>query len=92
MSWSVRAGVWLVQAYQVILGPFTGGACRFTPSCSAYAVEALETHGVRAGLRLAISRVARCHPFGGWGVDPVPPADLSSDAPVSMADTRPVGQ
>ncbi len=71
-TWAVRAGVLLVRAYQAILGPFTGGLCRFTPSCSEYAVEAIETHGLVRGLVLAIRRVARCHPFGGFGVDLVP--------------------
>jgi uncharacterized protein len=47
--------------------------CRFHPSCSAYALEALETHGAFRGLWLAIRRLGRCHPWGGGGVDPVPP-------------------
>ena len=47
--------------------------CRYWPSCSAYAQESIEVHGVGRGLRLALRRVARCHPFGGFGVDPVPP-------------------
>ena len=47
--------------------------CRFHPSCSAYALEALETHGAVRGLWLAIRRLGRCHPWGGGGIDPVPP-------------------
>jgi uncharacterized protein len=47
--------------------------CRFHPSCSAYALEALETHGAPRGLWLAIRRLGRCHPWGGGGIDPVPP-------------------
>ena len=62
----------LVRAYQVALSPLTGGACRFTPSCSAYAVEAIRIHGAGRGLWLAVRRVARCHPWGGFGHDPVP--------------------
>jgi putative membrane protein insertion efficiency factor len=64
-----------IHAYQLVLGAFAGGACRFTPSCSAYAAEALTRHGVWNGGRLALARVARCHPFGSSGVDPVPPVD-----------------
>ncbi|MCC7008254.1 MAG: membrane protein insertion efficiency factor YidD [Acidobacteria bacterium] len=73
MSWRVRLGVLLVQAYQLGLSPFTGGACRFHPSCSAYATQALQEHGLVRGLWLAAWRVARCHPFSKPAVDPVPP-------------------
>jgi uncharacterized protein len=72
VTWTVRLGVVLIHAYQLLLGPFLGGACRFHPSCSAYAIEALETHGGLGGLRLAFRRVARCHPLGAAGYDPVP--------------------
>jgi putative membrane protein insertion efficiency factor len=67
-----RAGVLLVRGYQLLLAPFSGGACRFEPSCSLYAVEAIETHGLIAGLWLAGRRVMRCHPFARPGIDPVP--------------------
>lgn len=78
MTWSVRLGVLLVRSYQLLLGPFTGGACRFEPSCSTYAIAAFETHGFFRGLRLAIARVARCHPFSNHaGYDPVPPRTRS---------------
>lgn len=71
---AVRAAVAVVRTYQVTLGPLLlGGACRFSPSCSAYAVEALEQHGLVRGGLLAARRLARCHPLGGWGFDPVPP-------------------
>ncbi len=63
----------VIRAYQVVLSPFVGGACRFTPSCSAYAAEAIATHGAWRGVRLAVRRVASCHPFGRSGFDPVPP-------------------
>jgi uncharacterized protein len=62
----------VVYGYQAVLSPFAGGACRFTPSCSAYAVEAIRLHGAARGLWLALNRVARCHPWGGFGHDPVP--------------------
>lgn len=73
MSWSRRLGVMLVRAYQLLLSPFSGGACRFEPSCSEYAITAIEVHGLLRGMRLALVRVSKCHPFGSHGVDPVPP-------------------
>jgi uncharacterized protein len=70
------AGAWillaLVQAYRIILGPFLGGACKFYPSCSKYAQEAIEKHGARRGAWLALRRLGRCHPFTHGGYDPVP--------------------
>lgn len=73
MSASVRVGLALVRTYQLLLSPFAGGACRFQPSCSEYAIGAIETHGLLRGLWLAVRRVARCHPFARPGIDPVPP-------------------
>jgi hypothetical protein len=73
MSWPRRFGVFLVHAYKLLLSPFAGGACRFEPSCSDYAIAAIEQHGLFRGLRLALVRVSKCHPFGPHGVDPVPP-------------------
>lgn len=73
MSFGVRLGIVLVRAYQLLLSPFAGGACRFTPSCSEYAVEAISAHGFWRGLMLAARRVGSCHPFGRSGFDPVPP-------------------
>jgi len=70
---SVRAGLVIVHAYQLVLSPFAGGACRFEPSCSAYALDAVQTHGFVRGLWLALKRVARCHPLARPGIDPVPP-------------------
>jgi putative membrane protein insertion efficiency factor len=62
----------LVQAYRLLLSPVLGPSCRFSPSCSAYAAEALRSHGAAVGFLLALRRVARCHPWGGQGYDPVP--------------------
>jgi putative membrane protein insertion efficiency factor len=62
----------LIRAYQVVLSPFFGGACRFLPSCSAYAIEAIAVHGAVRGSVLALRRLSRCHPLGRAGVDPVP--------------------
>ena len=88
MNSSQRVGLIVVRAYQLLLAPFSGGACRFEPSCSVYAAEAIETHGARRGLLLAIRRFARCHPFSRAGVDHVPArlSDSGADAPhVSIA-------
>jgi putative membrane protein insertion efficiency factor len=73
MSWTTRVGLVLVRSYQLLLTPFTGGACRFEPSCSSYAIAAIEQHGLSRGLSLAARRVLRCHPLGPAGFDPVPP-------------------
>lgn len=64
--------VMLVKVYQSALSPFFGQQCRFTPTCSHYAVEALQTHGVIKGLLLAVKRLSRCHPWHVGGHDPVP--------------------
>lgn len=61
-----------IRVYQRLLSPFSPGCCRFHPSCSAYAVEAINAHGALRGSWLAVKRIARCHPFGGHGYDPVP--------------------
>jgi putative membrane protein insertion efficiency factor len=61
-----------VRLYQVALSPLLGGSCRYFPSCSAYAIEALERHGAARGSWLAIRRIGRCHPFRPGGYDPVP--------------------
>ncbi|MBP7357922.1 MAG: membrane protein insertion efficiency factor YidD [Prevotella sp.] len=58
--------------YQRCISPFTPSSCRFTPTCSQYAVEALRKHGPIKGLALAIWRILRCNPWGGSGYDPVP--------------------
>lgn len=63
-----------VRAYRLVLSPWVGHGCRFQPTCSAYALEALETHGALRGGRLALRRIARCHPWGGSGIDNVPDA------------------
>ncbi len=61
----------LVRAYQSFLSPFFGGACRFHPSCSEYAVDAIRLHGPRRGAWLAVRRLLRCRPFSAGGYDPV---------------------
>jgi uncharacterized protein len=68
----VRLLLLLVEGYRLLLSPLLGGHCRFWPSCSAYAEEALVRHGARRGLVLTARRLLRCHPFHPGGVDPVP--------------------
>ena len=65
----------LIKGYQLFISPVLPGSCRYTPSCSAYAAEAVIRHGALKGGWLALRRLLRCHPFGGWGYDPVPDAD-----------------
>ena len=64
----------LILAYRRLISPWTPAACRFHPTCSAYAAEALRQHGLLRGLWLALRRVARCHPWHPGGLDPVPAA------------------
>ena len=66
----------LIDGYRLSLSPFFGTQCRFYPSCSSYAREAIETHGAWRGSRLAIRRILRCNPWHPGGVDPVPPAPM----------------
>jgi uncharacterized protein len=62
----------IIRAYQYCLSPWLGANCRFAPSCSHYAHEAVATHGAAKGSWLALKRLLRCQPWGGEGVDPVP--------------------
>lgn len=62
----------LVRFYQYGISPFTPASCRFEPTCSQYAIEAIQTHGLRQGGWLALKRIGRCHPWGASGYDPVP--------------------
>lgn len=70
----------LIWGYRVLISPFFAPSCRYLPTCSAYAAEAVTRHGAVRGGWLAARRIARCHPWGGSGYDPVPasaPADRS---------------
>ena len=69
LAWPLLALVWL---YRYTISPFLGNNCRYDPSCSAYAIESLRKHGAFRGSWLAAKRIARCHPWGGSGYDPVP--------------------
>lgn len=61
-----------IRFYQLAISPHFPGACRYTPTCSAYAIEAIRRHGPLRGSWLALKRILRCHPWGGSGYDPVP--------------------
>ena len=61
-----------IRFYQLAISPYTARSCRYTPTCSAYAIEAIRKHGVWRGSYLAARRLASCHPWGGCGYDPVP--------------------
>lgn len=61
-----------IRFYQKFISPLTPPSCRYTPTCSQYAVEALRKHGPLKGMYLAVRRILRCHPWGGHGYDPVP--------------------
>jgi putative membrane protein insertion efficiency factor len=72
MSLPARALVLMIRAYRRFVSPLFPRHCRFEPTCSAYALEAVKVHGALRGTALAVRRVARCHPFHSGGVDPVP--------------------
>jgi putative membrane protein insertion efficiency factor len=74
-----------VKAYRFFLSPWLGSACRFTPTCSAYALDALKTYGAARGSYLSLRRLSRCHPWCAGGHDPVPP--LFPHSTDSMTDT-----
>lgn len=67
-----RPLIGLVKFYRVAISPWLGMNCRYQPTCSSYAIEALQVHGARKGGWLALKRIGRCHPWGGSGYDPVP--------------------
>ena len=77
MKWLL---IGLVRAYQLLVSPLLGQTCRYYPSCSAYAVQALEVHGAVKGTWLAVRRLLRCHPWAAGGVDHVPPRHDHSSA------------
>ena len=65
--------IWLLRAYRFAISPLYGQVCRFYPTCSAYALEAVTRHGALRGSWLALRRIGRCHPWNPGGYDPVPP-------------------
>lgn len=64
--------IFLIRGYQRLVSPWTLPSCRYIPTCSGYAIEAIERHGILRGSWLAIARILRCHPFHAGGYDPVP--------------------
>ncbi len=78
MRWLLIA---LVQAYRVLISPWKPRCCRFDPTCSHYAIDALRQHGARRGLWLTVGRLLRCQPFAEPGYDPVPPRALGRKHP-----------
>ena len=72
MNWLRKIYVFPIKVYQWTLSPLLGPTCRFDPSCSHYAVEAVEEWGILKGSWLGLRRILRCHPWGGYGPDPVP--------------------
>jgi putative membrane protein insertion efficiency factor len=83
-----RALMALVRAYRLLLSPTLGSACRFEPSCSAYALQALERHGAAGGTYLTLRRLVRCHPWCDGGHDPVPAALFSHPAHPAAATSE----
>ena len=78
----------LLRAYRFAISPLYGEVCRYYPSCSAYALEAVTVHGSVRGSWLAVRRVARCHPWAAGGVDPVPPAVTPKRRPRGYRRTK----
>jgi uncharacterized protein len=72
MGRAARLTVFVIDMYQRLISPALPRRCRFEPTCSAYAVEAVQEHGALRGIGLALRRIARCHPFNAGGLDPVP--------------------
>ncbi len=84
-----KLAIFLIRTYQLTLSPrFSHGACRYTPTCSQYALEAIEIHGVWKGCWLAFLRILRCHPFFKGGYDPVPPKKDKPCAPCSTTESN----
>jgi putative membrane protein insertion efficiency factor len=69
---SVRVALAAIRGYQILIRPMLTGSCRYLPTCSQYAAEAVVTYGALRGGWMGVKRVLRCHPFGGAGLDPVP--------------------
>ena len=85
--------IWLLKGYRFAISPLYGQVCRYHPTCSAYALEAVQTHGAARGTWLAARRVARCHPWAAGGLDPVPaPKNRRSATPSARLTTPTTGE
>ncbi len=82
----------LLRGYRLLISPLYGQVCRYYPSCSAYALEAVEVHGSIRGSWLAVRRLARCHPWAAGGVDKVPPRSPSGSRPAAAVGSGPSPQ
>lgn len=71
-SLPARVVLWLIRGYKVVFSPWFSGSCRYTPGCADYTAEAVVRFGLTRGGWLGLRRIARCHPWGGFGIDPVP--------------------
>jgi len=80
-----RLLIGLISGYRKFISPLLGPRCRFYPSCSAYALEAIQVHGAGRGIWLAIRRLGRCHPFHPGGLDPVPPRHQQAEESAAAA-------
>ena len=80
----------LLQVYRIVLSPFFGGACKYHPTCSNYASQAIELHGARRGSLLALKRLLRCRPFKQGGFDPVPSVDELNRARLRSTELEPL--
>jgi uncharacterized protein len=83
-----RALIVLVQGYRLLLSPWLGSACRFTPTCSAYSIEALQVHGAAGGSYLTLRRLVRCQPWCAGGHDPVPAKKTGALFPFLSSDKK----
>lgn len=72
----VKILIFIVRFYQLTISPLLGANCRYSPTCSAYSIEALKVHGIFKGSYLAMKRILSCHPWGGHGYDPVPKREV----------------
>ena len=84
MSPLARAAIGLVRAYQLVVSPWVTVSCKYYPSCSAYALDAVRTHGALRGIRMAAWRFLRCNPWSRGGVDHVPPRSPVGSEPVAQ--------